>query len=397
MKIALVSTCRGFDKINPTAPVMVATEISTESQFSNNTRLFSPYIENPFSIGKEEADVLPKSSRGNLDEEFSLFVERLTHYNPDIIEVHEDELLSIKLAKALPHMSVINYCHNSNIYTHKYLHNRIRHALFHAPLTHTIYVCRFIDKKVGEHIPPEYRSVITNARPPQAWRADGNKKEKIILFSGRVTVGKGAAELIEALQQVLPKYPDWKAVFLALNLDHPSFYEEQKSITEKTLKEQCLWLANMPQDRVQEWVKKASISIIPSNWDEVFPLVALEAHYARCAVISSGRGGMPEISGADGALYLDEVSPKDIAAKLSFLIENETEREALAKRGHEYAMKHHDIKKRARELDELRLKIIARAKEESKTPRQWRATMRRKKWYTTKSMLAQKISEILNA
>ena len=79
-------------------------------------------------------------------------------------------------------------------------------------------------------------------------------------------------------------------------------------------------------------------------------------HLASCGVISSGRGGMKEVSSLDGALYLKEMSAAAIAESMRFLIENEPERKALAQRGHDYVMRHHRIDDRVAELDALRHK-----------------------------------------
>ena len=399
MRIAIVETNSGFDKVKISSSAIVPSEIAKESRFLDDIKLFSSYTPNPFSIGEGGIDILPKCTQENFKQKVAILTERLARYKPDIIEVHSGLKLPLSLAKTLPYIPVVHYSHNATEFPYphrKRLLRRIRRVQSLIQLDYTIHVSHFARKQWLTRMPSKIipliqkrNTTIQNALRAERWLADGSKKEKIILFSGRPYDTKGIDLLIEALQQVLPKYPDWKVVFLA-HKANDDFQSEQKSIAKKTLKEQCLWLEDSQQDKIQEWTKKASIAVIPSNYDENFSLAALEFHYASCAVISSGRGALPEISGADGALYLDEVSPKDIAAKLNFLIENDTEREALAKRGHEYVMETHDIKKRAHELDELRLKIIARAKEERKNPRQWRAAMRRKKWYVIKKLITQK-------
>ena len=138
---------------------------------------------------------------------------------------------------------------------------------------------------------------------------------------------------------------------------------QQKAALEKALSDQCLWITNASREQIQTWTKKAQISAVPSNYNENYGLVLLEMHLAGCAVISSGRGGMQEVSGPDGALYLKEVSGDAVAQALRFLINNPQERSALARRGHEYVMRHHRIDDRVAELDALRHQIIQRFKQ----------------------------------
>lgn len=48
--------------------------------------------------------------------------------------------------------------------------------------------------------------------------------------------------------------------------------------------------------------KKVSISVVPSQWDEPFGLVALESMMMSCLTIVSGRGGLREIAHKTGAI-----------------------------------------------------------------------------------------------
>ena len=107
-------------------------------------------------------------------------------------------------------------------------------------------------------------------------------------------------------------------------------------------------------------MKKAAIVVISSRLREAFPLSGLEAHLGGAALVSSGLGGLPEISGKEGALTLPEVSAEAIADAVTELAKNDEARLALAKRGQNYVLKHHNIKDRAAELDALRRHITGK-------------------------------------
>ena len=47
---------------------------------------------------------------------------------------------------------------------------------------------------------------------------------------------------------------------------------------------------------ILNYLKKVSISVVPSKWDEPFGRTSLEAASRGCAVIISNKGGLPETS-----------------------------------------------------------------------------------------------------
>ena len=77
---------------------------------------------------------------------------------------------------------------------------------------------------------------------------------------------------------------------------------------------------------------------------------ALEAHAGGAALISSGTGGLAEISG-DAALMLPEVTPDAIASAIAMLIVDQPLRESLAHKGAAHARAHLGIEAQAARLD----------------------------------------------
>ena len=70
-----------------------------------------------------------------------------------------------------------------------------------------------------------------------------------------------------------------------------------------------------------QYLQSAQIATVLTKKPEPFGLVALEYHLARCVVVSSGTGGLKEIS-SQNALYLKQVSAKDIFYAISHIINN---------------------------------------------------------------------------
>ncbi len=66
--------------------------------------------------------------------------------------------------------------------------------------------------------------------------------------------------------------------------------------------------------------ERAAIAMIPSKWREPFGRTCLEAHAGGAAVISSGSGGLREISG-DAALYATDAEVDGLIDALRRLID----------------------------------------------------------------------------
>ena len=71
---------------------------------------------------------------------------------------------------------------------------------------------------------------------------------------------------------------------------------------------------------ILNFLKKVSISVIPSKWDEPFGRTSLEAASRGSAVIISNKGGLPETS--EAAIILKKVDKKNLFIELENLITN---------------------------------------------------------------------------
>jgi glycosyltransferase involved in cell wall biosynthesis len=157
-------------------------------------------------------------------------------------------------------------------------------------------------------------------------------KEKLIVFAGRMTEDKGALPLAEALRIALPKLPDWRAVLVGSRRfavsENLSSYENQVAETLSPLGAQVTLTGFIPHAETLHYFAGSSIAVVPSLWQEPFGRTALEALAYGAAVISSGRGGLREVTG-EAALTVDNVTPQTLANAILMLARNTHERERL--------------------------------------------------------------------
>ena len=153
-------------------------------------------------------------------------------------------------------------------------------------------------------------------------KIDFKKKEKIISFVGKLNRAKGYDIFGEAIVKILDKYPHWKANVYG---DEP---REKLIFNHKNLK-----LFGFKKNKyVLSELKKISISVICSRWEEPFGRTSLEAASRGSAVIISNRGGLPET--APYAIKLRSLSVAKLYKSIEKLIIDNKKLLNLQKKNH---------------------------------------------------------------
>lgn len=175
------------------------------------------------------------------------------------------------------------------------------------------------------------QTVVPNGMPVASWRP-ATERTREILCIARSAPEKGVLEVARALATVLPNAPGWSGrfIFSAINT-HPDFHARVLA-TLAPLAGRVTVDVQLPYAEVQAACERAAIALVPSMCQEGFGRTALEAHAGGAALISSGSGGLREVSG-DTALYLDEVSPEALAVAMHSLICDTQLRRDLASAG----------------------------------------------------------------
>ena len=145
------------------------------------------------------------------------------------------------------------------------------------------------------------------------------KKENTIIFVGKLNHAKGYDIFGNAIIKILNKYKHWKAIVIG--------DEEREKIIFKHPKLNILGFQN--HNKVIEYFKKASISVVCSRWEEPFGRTSLESASCGCAVIITNRGGLPET--ITNGIILNNLSVDSVYTAIEKLIKNKKYRENLQK------------------------------------------------------------------
>ena len=153
------------------------------------------------------------------------------------------------------------------------------------------------------NIPPDVGDSEDLPPPPEAWELpDG---APIVVFAGRMTLGKGADVLLKAIPRVRERHRD--ALFVFAGRPSP-----QVEVPASLRSEDVRVLGRISNEQIHVLLKRARLLVLPSIWPEPLSSAVLEALAFGVPVVGTRRGGTPEqvVDGENGWL----VEPGDPAA-----------------------------------------------------------------------------------
>ncbi|MBD1148764.1 glycosyltransferase [Pelagibacterales bacterium SAG-MED30] len=282
------------------------------SKYSNSTYIFGnmdykvPFLKNYININLKKS-FLQSNSKNYIKK----FIEKEKKINSDILEIHNRPNY-VKYLNNIKDKKIILYFHNDplsmngsiSIKDRLYLLNNIDQILFNSKWSQKRF---FIDIENDELL-KQKTSVCYQST--SVTKIDFRKKKKTISFIGKLNSAKGYDLFGNAIIKILNKYPDWNSIVIG---DEP---REKLVFKHKNLKIKGYTNHN----NVLKLLKKISISVICSRWEEPFGRTSLEAASRGSAVIISNRGGLPETS--KNAIILKKVNSNEIYNEIEKLITN---------------------------------------------------------------------------
>ena len=270
-----------------------------------NTNLKNRFLKNYINIDLNKR-LFQSTSKNYVNE----FLKHEKKINSDIIEIHNRPnyikyLNNIKKKIILYfHNDPISMTGSSSIKDRIYLLNNIDKLIFNSVWSQKrFFVGLENDKLLTQKTAVCYQSTSKT-------KIDFKKKKKIISFIGKLNSAKGYDLFGKAIIDILNQYPDWKAVVFG---DEP---RENLIFKHKNLKLN----GYTRHEKILNFLKKVSISVVCSRWEEPFGRTSLEAASRGSAVMISNRGGLPETT--NSAIILENLSSDNIYNEIRKLIIN---------------------------------------------------------------------------
>ena len=343
-----------FGAARATSIDLCVRDLVTFSTLRETTRIFAEAREDCFA--GFTVDPLPGAKRAATFTRANHIAKIARRERPDLIVVQQHLPTAAAIAYRLPRTRVVLFTHNfQKAYRggNALLNGLRRRArgLRYGRLAGIIHVSTTCQRDFAEAWPSVTvpNCVVTNGLDYSAW-TPGQERLPEILYVGRCAPEKGILEAAQALVATLPRHPSWRARFILSSADaNPTYFRSVRAAL-ASLGEQVTIELQQPFDEIKSTSERAAIALVPSKCRESFGRTALEAHAGGAALISSGNGGLVEVSGA-AALYLPAVTPGEIANALERLIGSAELRARLARDGAERVKALFDIRTQAARFD----------------------------------------------
>lgn len=370
------------------------------AEIIHHYREYKPYV---FSICEAGVDDLPlRESDGNAEHRririprFRDFMIRLTHLstrsyfpyvreisgqlkeiNPDIIHVRSRPWFLPLLRRDLGN-DVKMILHNHNNYFMEMGERQVKKYL--SLMDAFAGVSRFtVDAEVLSRFPEEKERcfVIYNGVNPEKFGPKGTdparvaelrkkygikKGDRVIAYLGRLRKSKGVDVLLNAVKSL--RMPEVKLLlvgghFFGGDETISPFMRELKSSAEE-MKGSVIFTGFVPRSDIQNVYALTDIVALPSLVQDASPNVCYEAQAMECPIVSTKRGGIPEIveDGKTALLVDDPEDSKELKEKLKCLLENPGQMKAFGERGRKRMLEGFTWERAARRTEEMYNKVL---------------------------------------
>jgi glycosyltransferase involved in cell wall biosynthesis len=287
-------------------------DITKESIFVNTTCIFgNTGAKTKLSKNYINLDLNKKIFQSTSKQYVDTFIRYQKQNETDLIEVHNRPNY-IKQIRENYKKKLILYFHNDpltmngskTIKDRFYLLNNIDKIIFNSVWSKNRF---FIDLK-NKDLLSQKTSVCFQSSSKV--KVNFKNKQNIISFVGKLNHAKGYDLFGNAVIKILDKHKNWKAKVFG---DEP----REKLI----FKHKNLEIMGFRNNKfILQTLKKISISVICSRWNEPFGRTSLEAASRGSAVIISDRGGLPETT--PNAVILKNLDIKSLFEAIDTLIKN---------------------------------------------------------------------------
>ena len=228
----------------------------------------------------------------------------------DLLEIHNRPHY-IRLLSKYYKNKIILYFHNNplemkgskSLKERIYLLENVDKIVFNSKWSKQKFFTKISNKKYIKNVSICYQS---SDKP----KINFIQKKKIISFVGRLNKSKGYDLFGKAIIQILDKHKEWKGVVFGDEPREDLFFDHSR-----------LKIMGFKDNYfILNYLKKVSISVVCSRWNEPFGRSSLEASSRGSAVIISNKGGLPET--CKSAIKLKVLSVKCIFNEIDKLIQN---------------------------------------------------------------------------
>ena len=296
-----------------------------ESRYKKTTNVFGntetiDYLDNRYQNIFFKKIFLKSSSKTYVES----FLNNKDVLKSNLVEVHNRPNY-IKFIKKLFKNKIFLYFHNdplsmegsSSTLERYYLLNNVNELIFNSEWSKNRF---FTNLKTNRY--PINKKIHICYQSSDKIKIDFKKKEKIISFVGKLNSAKGYDIFGSSIIEVLNKHKDWSASVIG--------HEEREKIIFNHPRFKLLGFKD--NKYILNHLKKISISVVCSRWNEPFGRASLESSSRGAAVIISNKGGLIETN--KNAIILKKLEKKELVKVITSLIKNKRKLIECQKKNH---------------------------------------------------------------
>jgi glycosyltransferase involved in cell wall biosynthesis len=166
----------------------------------------------------------------------------------------------------------------------------------------------------------------------------GISGKKVILFVGRLSDKKGPDLLFKAMKDVLAKHKDAVLVIVGGKWFSDNTIDNYVRTLHKLAKpygNKVIFTKFVPANRIPDYFLMADVFVCSSQWQEPLARVHYEAMAAGLPIITTKRGGNPEVikHGKNGLVAVSYQKPSTFARLINHMLSNPDEANRMARNG----------------------------------------------------------------
>ena len=152
-------------------------------------------------------------------------------------------------------------------------------------------------------------------------------EDPVLLFVGRLVSAKGCHLLLRAMKEILAFRENAKLLIVGSKWyadESLSTYIEELKVLAEQVSDSVIFTSYVPVNEIPKYFASADLFICPSQWKEPLARVHYEAMAAGLPIITTKRGGNPEVlqNREVGIVIKEYKEPKEFVKAVTKLLEN---------------------------------------------------------------------------
>ncbi|MCO7175211.1 glycosyltransferase family 4 protein [Sporolactobacillus kofuensis] len=183
-------------------------------------------------------------------------------------------------------------------------------------------------------------------------------QDPLLLFVGRLVSAKGCHLLLKAMKELLVTHQQAKLLIVGSKWyadESSSAYIEDLKTLANQMNGSIIFTSYVSVNEIPKYFSAADLFVCPSQWKEPLARVHYEAMAAGLPIITTNRGGNPELfhHGKDALIIKDYKDPAAFTKAITKLLENRDHAEKMGRIGRKKVKKTYNFARVASDLDAL--------------------------------------------